>query len=51
MIGTSSISAASETIGKYRPKKKDWMTNDILDLCDERPKLKSNVIANLSRRN
>ena len=34
-------SSASEIIGKYRSKKQPWMTDDILDLCDERRILKS----------
>ena len=41
MIETSIISADSETIGKHRPKKQAWMTNEILDLCNEILKLKS----------
>ena len=51
MVETSIISAASETIGKHRPKKQAWMTNEILDLCDERSKLKSTVKVDISRRN
>ena len=34
MVETSIIAAASETIGKHRPKKQAWMTSEILDLCD-----------------
>ena len=51
MVETSIISAASETIVKHRPQKQAWMTNDILDLCDERRKFKSNVKSDSSRRN
>ena len=32
--------SARRTIGKYRRKKQPWITNDILDLCDERRSLK-----------
>ena len=32
---------ATKIIGKYRKKKKLWMTNDILDLLDKRRTLKS----------
>ena len=51
MIETSSIFAASETIGKHRPNIQYWMTNDILDLCDEIRILKSTVKAESSLRN
>ena len=51
MVETSIISVASETIGKHRPKKQAWTTNEILDLCDERRTLKSTVKSNLNRRN
>merc|ERR1712237_234324 len=33
-------SAATETLGKKRSKKKPWITNDIFELCDERRELK-----------
>ena len=36
-----SIDSATRTIGKYRRKKQPWITNDILDLCDERRSLKA----------
>ena len=49
MVETSIISAASETIGKHRPKKQAWMNNEILDLSDEIHKFKSTV--NADRRN
>ena len=39
------------TIGKHRPKKQAWMTNEILDLSDERRKMKSTVNTDLSRIN
>ena len=51
MVETSIIAAASETIGKHRPKKQAWMTNNIIDLCDERRKLKSTVKVDISWRN
>ena len=35
------ISTASEILGKYRRKKYPWITDNILDLCDERRSLKS----------
>ena len=35
------IDSATRTIGKYRRKKQPWITNDILDLCDERRYLKA----------
>ena len=35
------IDSATRTIGKYRRKKQPWITNDILDLCDERRSLKA----------
>ena len=35
------VDTASEVLGKAaRKKKKPWMTNDILDLCDRRRSLK-----------
>ena len=34
------IEAACETLGKARNKKQAWMTDDILELCDERRRLK-----------
>ena len=35
------IDSATRTIGKYKRKKQPWITNDILDLCDERRSLKA----------
>ena len=32
---------ASEVLGKHRKKKKPWMTNDLLLLCDKRHELKN----------
>ena len=32
--------AASEILGKERRRKKQWVTKDVLDLCDERRDLK-----------
>ena len=45
------IAATFETIGKHRPHKYAWTTNEILDLCDERRKLKSTVKVDISRIN
>ena len=30
------VDAASEVLGRARRRKRPWMTNDILDLCDRR---------------
>ena len=35
------ISTATEIIGKYRKKKQPWITDDILDMCDEKISLTS----------
>ena len=51
MVETSIIAAAFKTIGKNIPQKQAWMTNEILDICDERRKLKSTVKVYLCRRN
>ncbi|WP_353817088.1 endonuclease/exonuclease/phosphatase family protein [Acinetobacter baumannii] len=32
--------AATEILGKHRPKKKPWITPELLDLCDKRRELK-----------
>ena len=37
---TAMTDAASEVLGKERRRKKPWVTNDVLDLCDERRDLK-----------
>ena len=37
---TAVTSAASEILGKERRGKKQWVTKDVLDLCDERRDLK-----------
>ena len=34
------IDAATEIIGKYREKKKNWITNELMDMCDIRRTLK-----------
>ena len=34
------VDTASEVLGKAIKKKKPWMTNDILDLCERRRSLK-----------
>ena len=35
-FNTAVAETASEILGKHRPKKKPWITADILDLCDKR---------------
>ena len=40
MIEKAILETAEKTIGKFRKKKQAWITNDILDLCDDRRKLK-----------
>ena len=37
---TAVTNAASEILGKVRRRKKPWVTKDVLDLCDDRRKLK-----------
>ena len=37
---TAVIDAASEILGKERPRKKPWVTKDVFDLYDERRDLK-----------
>jgi len=34
-------SSTTEALGKHRPKKKPWVTGEILELCDKRRELKS----------
>ena len=34
------IDVATEILGKERSRKKPWVSRDVLDLCDERRKLK-----------
>ena len=34
------IDTADEVLGKYREKKKSWITNELLDMCDLRRQLK-----------
>ena len=40
MIEKSILETAEKTIGKFIKKKQAWITNDILDLCDDKRKLK-----------
>ena len=43
MITTSNTAVnetASEILGKHRPKKKPWITAEMLDLCDKRRELR-----------
>ncbi|CAM1325864.1 Uncharacterised protein r2_g3476 [Pycnogonum litorale] len=39
-FNTVVIETANEILGKHRPKKKAWVTTEILDLCDKRRELK-----------
>ena len=39
-FNTAVIETASEFLGKHRPKKKPWVTAEILDLCDKRRELR-----------
>ena len=39
-FSTSLTETAGELLGKHRTKKKPWVTNNILDLCDKRRALK-----------
>ena len=41
IFNTAVTDTANEIIGKYHPVKKPWVTNDILDLCAKRRKLKN----------
>ena len=40
---TAVTDAASEILGKERRRKKQWVTKDVLDLCDERRNLKKKL--------
>lgn len=39
-LNTVITETATEILGKLRPKKKPWVTNELLDLCDKRRALK-----------
>ena len=39
-LNTAVTETANEIFGKLRQKKKPWVTAEILDLCDERRKLR-----------
>ena len=39
-FSTAITDTATEILGRHRSKKKPWVTNDILDMCDERRSLK-----------
>ena len=41
MVEKAILLTAEKTIGKYRKKKQPWITHNILDLCDDRRKLKA----------
>ena len=47
-VGTiaSLISTAEEVLGKQRKKIQPWVTNEVLDLCDQRRQLKQQKYAN-----
>ena len=46
MIENAILLTDDKVIGKYRKKKQPWITNDILDLCDDRRKLKEATKSN-----
>ena len=39
-FNTAVTETASEILGKHRPKKKPWITAEILDLCDKSRELR-----------
>jgi hypothetical protein len=39
-FNAATTEVANEVLGKFRPKKKPWVTDDILQLCDKRRELK-----------
>ena len=41
MVEKAILLTAEKTIRKYRKKKQPWITHNILDLCDDRRKLKA----------
>ena len=41
MFNTEVTETASEILGKHRQKKKPWVTEEILDLCDRRRELRN----------
>ena len=41
-FSTAVTETAIEILGKYRQKKKPWITAEILDLCDKRRELRKN---------
>ena len=47
-VGTiaSLVSTAEEVLGKQRKKIQPWVTNEVLDLCDQRRQLKQQKYAN-----
>ena len=46
MIDKAILLTAGKVIGKYRKNKQTWITHDILDLCDDRRKLKEATKSN-----
>ena len=40
IFNTAVTDTASEILGKHRQKKKNWITAEILDLCDKRRELR-----------
>ena len=39
-FNTAVTETASEILGKHRQKKKNWITAEILDLCDKRREMR-----------
>ena len=50
-VGTIAIlvSTAEEVLGKQREKIQPWVTNEVLDLCDQRRQLKQQKNANTEK--
>ena len=50
-VGTiaSLVSTAEEVLGKQRKKIQPWVTNEVLDLCDQRRQLKQQKNANTEK--
>ena len=42
-FNTAVTETASEMLAKHRQKKKNWITAEILDLCDERRELRKKI--------
>ena len=46
MIEKAILLTADKVIGKYRKTKQPWITHDILDLCDDRRRIKEATKSN-----